>query len=291
MTKTETLEERAPGAAGPPPPPRWYSRATLGSWVESERVQRFVIVLILINAATLGLETSDAVMAGHADLLHTLDQICLAFFVVELAVKLYAFRGSFFRSSWNVFDLLVVGVALIPGSGAFGVLRSLRVLRVLRLVSMVPQLRRVVEALVKAVPGILSIGALLILLFYVSAVMATMLFGDSFPTEFGSLSRSLFTLFQIMTLDNWSVISRAVLDVHPWSVAFFVPFVLLSAFTVLNLFIAVIVDAMQHIRADEPAATEGEVPAEPATTRALEGEIRGLRDQVAELTELVRNRS
>ncbi|TDE90393.1 ion transporter [Occultella glacieicola] len=287
MATTETLLGRPPVSTGPRPPERWYSRVALGAWVESDRVQHVVIVLILINAATLGLETSDTMMAGYADLLHAVDRICLAFFVVELGLKLYAFRGSFFRSSWNVFDLLVVGVALVPGSGAFGVLRSLRVLRVLRLVSMVPQLRRVVEALVKAVPGILSIGALLILLFYVSAVMATMLFGDSFPTEFGNLSRSLFTLFQIMTLDNWSIVSRAVLEVHPWAVAFFIPFVLLSAFTVLNLFIAVIVDAMQHIRSEDGpvgAAASGGGP-------DLESEIRGLRDQVAELTELVKSRS
>lgn len=280
----------APTELDPAGRPPWYSRASVGRWIESARIQNIVIAVIVINAATLGLETSSAVMARHGDLLHAIDHVCLAVFVVELLIKLYAFRLRFFTSSWNVFDLLVVGIALIPGSGAFGVLRSLRVLRVLRLVSMVPQLRRVVEALVKAVPGILSIGALLALLFYVSGVMATMLFKDSFPAEFGSLSASLLSLFQIMTLDNWSVLTRQMLEVHPWAPAFFVPYILLSAFTVLNLFIAVIVDAMQHMR-EESTEDNGPSTAEVASTETSSaGEIRALRAQIAELTALVRAR-
>lgn len=288
MTDTNT---RAPDNAKPrsgpgPAPSRWYSRAVLGRWIESTRVQNVIVAVIVINAATLGFETSETVMSRYADLLHTIDRVCLVIFVGELLVKLYAFRLGFFKVSWNVFDLVVVGIALIPGSGAFGVLRSLRVLRVLRLVSMVPQLRRVVEALVRAIPGILSIGALLILLFYVAGVMATMLFRDGFPDEFGSLPRTLFTLFQIMTLDSWGGLTRRVLEVYPWALGFFVPFVLLSAFTVLNLFIAVIVDAMQHLRTGEPA-TEPPTPEHPAAEH-LQLEVQGLRAQIAELTDLVR---
>lgn len=307
-TTTATTRHPAQPAPDPEPPrPPWYSRTRLGQWIESARVQHVIIAVIVLNAATLGLETSDAVMARYADLLHAIDHVCLAIFVAELAVKLYAFRAAFFKNSWNVFDLVVVGIALVPGSGAFGVLRSLRVLRVLRLISMVPQLRRVVEALVKAVPGILSIGALLTLLFYVCAVMSTMLFGDALPEEFGSLSTSLFTLFQIMTLDGWSDLVREVLPVHPWAPAFFIPYILLSAFTVLNLFIAVIVDAMQHLREDEMETAEDEIraggaeaPADAAvdvvvpqlaSAHSVHEEIHALRAQVAELTELVRSRS
>lgn len=304
MTSTTT---RAPERAQPPPPspdqPRWYSRAALGRWIESSRVQYVIIAVIVLNAATLGVETSEPIMARYGELLHLIDHICLAIFVAELVVKLYAFRLGFFKNSWNVFDLLVVAIALIPGSGAFGVLRSLRVLRVLRLISMVPQLRRVVEALVRAIPGILSIGALLVLVFYVGGVMATMLFRDAFPEEFGSLPHTLFSLFQVMTLDDWGNITRRVLEVYPWAGAFFLPFILLSSFTVLNLFIAVIVDAMQHLRegdmdeADEaaPAATtdgpiEQAVP-ELASAHSVHEEIHALREQIAELTELVRSRS
>jgi voltage-gated sodium channel len=301
MTSTSTdllatPEQAERSEPHPPRPQRWYSRTAIGRWIESSAVQNVIIVVIVINAATLGVETSDAVMARWADVLHTIDHVCLAIFVAELVMKLYAFRLAFFKTSWNVFDLLVVGIALVPGSGAFGVLRSLRVLRVLRLISMVPQLRRVVEALVKAVPGILSIGALLLLLFYVSAVMATMLFKDTFPAEFGSLSASLFSLFQVMTLDSWSDLTRRMIEVHPWAPVFFVPYILLSAFTVLNLFIAVIVDAMQHLRDDgeqpvEALPTGATDPAEDAPPSSTHDEIVALRQQIAELTELVRARS
>ncbi len=215
-------------------------------------MQRIVIAVIIVNAITLGLETFQNV---PQQVLHAVDLACLIVFVVELTLKLYAHGLRFFRSSWNVFDLLVVVVALVPGSGAFAVLRALRVLRVLRLISAVPRLRQVVGALMAAVPGMLSIGALLGLLFYVSGVMATMLFADTDPERFGTLWASLFSLFQVMTLDSWSALVLPIMAEHAWAWAFFVPFVLISAFAVLNLFIAVIVDSMQHLK---PPAEEHE---------------------------------
>lgn len=263
----------------------WYSRAAIGRFVVSKPVQNSVIVVILINAAILGLETSSAITAVAGDTLHLLDKICLGVFVVEIALKLYAQRLRFFTDAWNVFDFLVVGVALVPGADGLAVLRALRVLRVLRLISVVPALRRVVDALVRAVPGIASIAALLTIVFYVGGVMATMLFGADFPQYFGDLGTSLFSLFQIMTLDNWSVITREITASNPWAPAFFVPFVLVSALTVLNLFIAVIVDAMQGLDDDrtdagmeplhEPARAHGEVM----------DELRSLQDQVRRLTD------
>ena len=280
---------------------RWFSRARLGVWIESAPVQRFVIAVIALNAVVLGLLTSEQVRSSAGTALMILDTVCLAVFVVEILIKLYAFRGGFFRSAWNVFDFLVIAVALIPGSG-FAVLRALRVLRVLRLVSMVPALRRVVDALVQAIPGILSIGALLMLLFYVGAVMGTMIFGAGFPEYFGTLGRSLATLFQTMTMDNWSTIFREISQVQPWAWAFFVPFILLSAFTVLNLFVAVMVDAMRFLGADPahtdtagtsaekagetpeappPEAAQGEAPAEISQAELLT-EIRALRAELAE---------
>lgn len=216
-------------------------------------MQKFIIVVILVNAAVLGLLTSAPMRESTGPWLPMIDTVCLVIFVIELVIKLYAFRGTFFRSAWNIFDFVVIAVALVPGSG-FAVLRALRVLRVLRLVSMLPALRRVVEALVRAVPGILSIGALLLVLFYVAAVMSTMLFGNSFDEYFGTIGRSLASLFQTMTMDNWSDIAREVTGVYGWAWAFFVPFILLSAFTVLNLFIAVMVDAMRLL---SPGASAG----------------------------------
>lgn len=240
------------------------ARQRLAAWVESPRVQRVVISLIVLNALTLGLETSEAVMRSAGGLVRAVDTLCLAVFVVELALKLLGHGRSFFRDPWNVFDLLVVGIALVPASGPFAVLRALRVLRVLRLVSVMPRLRFIVEALLASLPGISAIGALLGLIFYVSAVMATSLFGEAFPQWFGSVGDSLYTLFQVMTLESWSMgIVRPVMEVYPWAWAFFVPFILLSAFTILNLFIAVIVDTMQNLHDRDLDADEGSPDDEP----------------------------
>ncbi|WP_141014867.1 ion transporter [Nocardioides sambongensis] len=275
-------------------------RRRAGNWVESAPVQRIIIVVIVANAVTLGLETSSAVMDRAGGLIHALDAAFLTVFVVEIALKLFAHGWGFFRDPWNVFDFLIVGVALVPASGPFSVLRALRVLRVLRLVSVLPRLRFIVEALLAAIPGIGAIGALLALIFYVAAVMATSLFGDTFPEWFGSIGDSLYTLFQVMTLESWSMgIVRPVMEVHPWAWTFFVTFILLSSFTILNLFIAVIVDTMQTLhdrdRAVE-AAPDGAAPEHPkahahvaavATTAATDeilAELQRLHARIDELS-------
>lgn len=266
---------------------RWYSRASVGAFVQSAPVQNAVIAIILVNAAILGLETVPSIVDSFGETLHVIDKACLWVFVVEIALKLYADRLRFFRSSWNVFDFLVVAISLVPGADGLAVLRALRVLRVLRLISVIPSLRRVVDALVRAVPGIASIAALLAIIFYVGAVMATMLFGEAFPDMFGDLGASLFSLFQIMTLDGWSDMARKVSAEIPWAYAFFVPFVLISALTVLNLFIAVIVDAMQGLDAD--AIEEGEQPRHEVTighhaNAEVLDELGKLRAEIAMLT-------
>lgn len=235
-------------------PSRWYSRTRVHTFIHSSPVQYFVIAVILLNAAVLGIETSTAAMDRWGSVLHTIDLACLTIFIVEIGLKLYALGHRFFKDTWNVFDFVVVAIALVPGAGPFAVLRSLRVLRVLRLISMVPALRRVVSALLKAVPGIASIGALLLIVFYVGAVMATGLFGGHFPAEYGTIGRSLFSLFQVMTLDNWSTMVREIWSELPWAPAFFIPFVIVSAMAVLNLLVAVIVDAMQGLDRQESAS-------------------------------------
>ncbi|MDO5053497.1 MAG: ion transporter [Pseudoclavibacter sp.] len=227
-------------------------RRRASEWIESDPVQRFVIAVILLNAVVLGMQTSPALHASIGGVMDAVDTACLVVFVAELLIKLYAQGWRFFRDGWNIFDFLVVAIALAPGSGPLAVLRALRVLRVLRLVSAVPQLRFIVSTLLKALPGIASIGALLCIIFYVFAVMATNLFGASFPEWFGTIGASLYSLFQIMTLESWSMgIVRPVMEVFPWAWAFFVPFILLSSFTILNLFIAVIVDTMQNLQAEK----------------------------------------
>ncbi len=223
-------------------------RAALKRFVESTGFTRFITFVIALNAATIGLETSPLAMETAGPLLVALDRTALAIFVIEIGLKLVAYGPRFFRDGWNVFDFFVVAVALIPFSGAFSVLRALRVLRALPLLSVVPKLRMVVDALFAAAPGMGSIVAVLVLVFYVAGVMATKLFGAGFPEWFGSIGASMYTLFQIMTLESWSMgIVRPVMETYPWAWVFFVPFIIVTSFAVLNLFIALIVNSMQLI--------------------------------------------
>jgi voltage-gated sodium channel len=256
-------------------------RARLAGFVESERVQRVIITLIVLNAITLGLETSASVMARAGGLLHFLDQAILAVFVAELTAKLLGHGARFFRSGWNLFDLAIVGIALMPATGALSVLRALRVLRLFRLVSAVPQMRVVVESVFKALPGLGAIAALLVLFFYIFAVMATKLFGADHPAMFGTLGGSMFTLFQIMTLEGWADIAREVMVLRPYAWLFFLAFILLATFTVLNLFIAVIVNAMQQQH--EVLVAQGK--AEMTPEEALHADVKALRAELAALRE------
>jgi voltage-gated sodium channel len=223
-------------------------------FVESPRFVKFILSLIVLTAIILGLETSKDMMAKWGTTLEFINNIFLAVFVVELILRIYAWRGRFFKDGWSLFDLIVIGISLIPASGPLAILRALRVLRVLRVVSAVPAMRRVVTTLLGALPGLGSIAILLSLVYYVFAVIATRLFGEAFPDWFGSLPNSLYTLFQVMTLESWSMgISRPVMEAFPYAWMFFIPFILIATFTMLNLFIAIIVNAMQSFNDAEHA--------------------------------------
>lgn len=238
--------------------------------VEARWFTTAITTLIVVNAIVLGAETFDGLMARWGDFLLALDAAILGVFVVELSLRLFAHGRAFFRDPWSWFDAIVVGVALVPASEGLSVLRALRVLRVLRLISAFPQLRRVVTGLLSAIPGLASIIALLAIILYVFAVMATKLFGDTHPEWFGTLPGTVFTLFQIMTLEGWADIVREVMKTQPWAWVFFLAYILASTFTVLNFFIAVIVDTMQKANADEDDARDA----------ALLAEIRALREEV-----------
>jgi len=257
-------------------------RARLTALVEHPRTRQAITALICVNAVTLGLETSQTAMAAAGGLLLVIDRVILAIFVVEVTAKLVAYGRRFHRDPWNVFDFVVVGIGLLPAAHSFSVLRALRVLRVLRLVSVVPSMRRVVQALLSAIPGMGSIVALLALIYYVAGVMATKLFGAAFPDWFGTIGGSMYTLFQIMTLESWSMaIVRPVMEVHPWAWAFFVPFILLTSFAVLNLFIAIIVNAMESQHRSEAAEEEAQrEAARQERTRHLDDELGELRREM-----------
>lgn len=231
---------------------------TLRRFVESSRFQNFITFVIALNAVILGFETSPAVMAMAGPVLTLLDQIAVTIFVIELLMKIAVYRLGFFKRAWNIFDFTIVAITLLPAGQGISVLRALRILRAFRLISTVPSMRKVVEALMHAIPGMISVLTLLSLVFYVSAVMATRLFGAGFPEWFGSIGASLYSLFQIMTLESWSMgIVRPVMEAYPLAWLFFVPFILVTTFAVLNLFIAIVVDAMSsHVDIEEKQTRE-----------------------------------
>lgn len=258
-------------------------RTRIGEVVESTRFQWMIICVIVVNAITLGAETSPSLVAKHGDLLGAIDHLALAVFVCELAARLYAFGWRFFRDPWNVFDFVIVAVALLPAAGPLSVLRSLRILRALRLVAMVPSMRRVVTALVKSVPGLISLTGLLMLLLYIGGVIASNLFGDSGDPRFGDLGSTLLTLFQITTGDGWSDVMRDLMVHQPLAWIFFLCYLMVGTFTMLNLFIAVVCSAMesevQHVPAPR-AATHDDLLLQEV--RALRDEVRALRSATVE---------
>ena len=244
--------------------------------VEANWFTRFILGVILFNAVVLGLETAPSAMGKWLPTLYLVDRICLAIFVFELVLRLYVWRARFFRDPWSLFDLAVVSIALVPASGSLAVLRVFRILRVLRVLTIVPSMRRVVSALLGALPGLGAIVLLLLLIYYVFAVIATNLFGEQFPSWFGTIGLSLYTLFQVMTLESWSMgISRPVMEQFPYAWLFFVPFILIATFTILNLFIAIIVNAMQTFTEQDHA--------QEAATRQHETDLHEehLREQLA----------
>ncbi|MEL6806218.1 MAG: ion transporter [Pseudomonadota bacterium] len=236
-----------------------FDRARLAEFLEGPKFSNFIMGVIVVNAITLGLETSATAVSIAGGLINLIDQICLAIFVIEIIAKLIAFRLGFFKSGWNIFDFIIVGIALAPGTEGLSVLRALRILRVLRVISVAPSLRRVVEGFVTALPGMGSVFVLMAMIFYIGAVMATKLFGEAFPEWFGTLGLSGYSLFQIMTLESWSMgIVRPVMKEFPYAWAFFVPFILVSTFAVVNLLVGLIVNSMQDAHSEESNAATDE---------------------------------
>ena len=223
--------------------------------LESQRFGNFIMGVIIFNAILLGLETSKTVMSYAGGLILLLDRICLGIFVIEIAAKLLAYQFRFFRDGWRTFDFVIVAISLVPVTQGFSALRALRILRVLRLVSTAPRLRRVVEGLISALPGMASVFALMALISYIGAVIATKLFGNSFPEWFGTLGRSGYSLFQIVTLESWSMgVVRPVMEVYPLAWMFFIPFIMITTFAVVNLLVGLIVNSMQDAHHEESNA-------------------------------------
>jgi voltage-gated sodium channel len=266
-------QDIAPEASGP-----------VARFVESAGFRNTITALILINAGILGLLTYP-MPDDIATALRLADMAIIGIFVIEIALKLYVQKFRFFRSGWNLFDFVVVMFSLIPAAETFTVLRALRILRLFRLFSVIPEMRSVVEALAKAIPGMGAIMLVLGVIFYVASVMGAKLFAGTHPQFFGDLGGSAFTLFQVMTLESWSMgVARPVIAEHPYAWIFFVGFIVLTSFAVLNLFIAVIVDSMQSKHFD--AETERQAEAHDEREHLMD-EVKALRTEIAELKTLI----
>lgn len=253
----------------------------LKALVESRTFELTITWLIVINAVTLGLETAPEIVARWGTVLYVIDHALLTVFVIELAAKLIVYRLAFFRDPWRVFDFIVVGISLIPSSGPLSILRALRVLRVLRLISIIPSMRRVVGGLFRALPSMGSIFLLLLLVFYVFSVMATKLYSATVPELFANIPASAFTLFQVMTLEGWAGdVVRPVMEKHPNAWLFFLPFILATSFTVLNLFIGIIVSAMESEHEAEVKDAQAEIEEDQAE---IMRELRAIRKELAEM--------
>lgn len=266
------------------------ARKKVAQIVESPVFVAVITALIIVNAVTLGLETDKDVMAAYGAYLHLADKMLLGIFTAEIALKLFAHRMAFFRSGWNIFDFTIVGMALIPSSGPLSVLRALRILRALRLISLVPQMRRVISAIGHSIPGMVSVIGVLGLVFYVSAVLATKLFGahpdPNMQEWFGSVSASTYTLFQIMTLESWSMgVVRPTMELFPLAWMFFVPFIIVTSFAVLNFFIGIIVDSMQIAQKLEAEANgeDSELPVTKKDFRKLMMQMDMMREEIIAL--------
>ncbi|MBV6645828.1 MAG: ion transporter [Cyclobacteriaceae bacterium] len=224
------------------------TRLKLRNFFESDDFQHFIVSVIIINSVLIGLETSAVVMDSFGPIIDIVDLVILGIFVAEMLAKIYAYRLSFFKSSWNLFDASIIMISILPAAGSFTVFRALRIVRTLRLLKNIPKLKIIIESLLHAVPSIGWIAVLLMIVYYIFAVIGTNLFGVDYPEYFGSLGKSFYTLFQIMTLESWSsAIARPIQEGVPFAALYFVLFILIATYTTLNIFIAIVVNTMNEL--------------------------------------------
>lgn len=247
--------------------------------VTSKWFQYFITALILMNGVILGLATSKSIMAEYGTFIDALDTLIVYIFTLEIVLRIFVYRSAFFKDPWSLFDFFVVVISLVPTTGDLSILRALRVLRLFRLLTIVPQMRVIIGALLGVIPGILSVSMVLVLFFYIFAIMSTNLFGENFPQWFGTLGESMYTLFQIMTLESWSMgIARPVMELHPYAWIFFVIYILIVTFIMVNLFIGLIVDAIFTIKGSENEEEKVQ----------LHEEVQQLRNEIGELKVMIK---
>ena len=221
------------------------------NFINHHVVQMTIVALILLNAILLGTETSADIMDRFGEEISIIDHTILMIFICETILLIFSKGKSYWTDPWCLFDFIVIAIAIVPATESLSVLRALRVLRVLRLINKVQSMKRVVAGLLGSLASLGSVMGLLLIVFYVSAVITTNVFGGTFPDLFGNIGSSFFTLFQVMTLESWSDgIARPIMEKFPYAWVFFVTFILMATFVVVNLFIAVIVDSFASLKND-----------------------------------------
>lgn len=269
---------------------------TIAAILASKKFQNTIIGVILLNAAILGMQTIRDLDPGTARVLEVLDELCLIVFCIEILMKFIVLRFGFFRDGWNVFDFLVVGIALVPASGPLAVLRALRVFRLMRLVTAIPSMRQVISGMFGAIPGAASVAGVLMVIFYVAAIMATSFFRTVDKENFSDLTTTIFTLFQMMTLEGWPDIARGVMAEMPMAWLFFVPFIIMTTFTTLNLMFGIIVDSMENAKeeaAQEKMAEQGiaiDIETDEVRLAVIESEVKGIAADLAAIQAAVARR-
>jgi voltage-gated sodium channel len=220
-------------------------------FIESNIASNFILGVIIYNSIILGLMTYPVLMAKFGAFLHYTNFTCVIIFTIEMAIKLYVYGKSFFKDGWNNFDFILVAISWVPTGGVFSSFRAFRVLRALRalrLITRMQKLRLIVQAIIESVPNVAWASVLLMLIFYIFAIMGTTMYTEASPEYFGSIGKSMYTLFQIMTLDDWSTeIVRPICEIHPFAWVYFISFILVSAFVVLNVIVGVIVNAIGEL--------------------------------------------
>ncbi len=222
---------------------------------DSSRFQGFIFAVIAFNAVVLGLETYEGIDDDYGTVLMVLNDTCLGIFVVELLIRITSYGRrpqDFFKEGWNVFDFVVIGAAFLPGLRQNAtLLRLVRLLRIVRLVSVLPELRVLIRGMLGALPPIGSMGVLALLFIYVYGMLGWILFGDEIPAKWGDIGQSMLTLFTVFTLEGWNDVLYQAQEVHSWSWVFFISFVLLASLLIINILIAIIINAMEEAREAE----------------------------------------
>ena len=229
------------------------------SLVESRWFQAFVIAVILLNSVVFGLQTSQGLMERFGRTLNLFDQFCLGVFTVELVLKIIVYNKRFCHDPWNIFDFIIVAVSFVPDMGMFSALRLFRVLRVFKLISGVRPLRVILSAVIRSIPGVMWASVILLLVYYVYGIIGTNLFGKTHPQWFGTLGGSVYSLFQIMTLESWSMgIARPVIEVHPYAWIYFVSYILFSSFVVMNIVVGIVLTSISDcVKKEDSVKKEG----------------------------------